>query len=358
MPKDNKFNGAEIPMDHASNGPNGAIDLQPFDEERPRGFLHSYLGLLAVRHRRLLLRASLASMAAVFVLTYFVMHWKYEATAVIRPLGQNSNSIGQLLQSTGLSNSIDYSGTGIDSDIGTNVHDPDELVTILNSYTFTTNMIEAEQLGPRLTKGAHSIWALIPFTHRGTPSLWSYYLAMSSRFNCDFSMRTGNITVTFDDKDPEFAKHVLTLYIDRLRNQLRAHDVRYSKAAGDSLVQEAAGASDPMMRDDLYDLAARQIKKASTAEANSDFAFAVLEEPFVPPYRAKPWVLLDTLLAGIVVPMLIFLFLVVRDWGPRARKELAEAASESERFPDSIALSRKIPRHPVPEDDKPYPPDA
>lgn len=336
---------------------NGAIELGRFDEQEGHGFLHSYFALLALRHRRLLVASSFCAMVLVFCLTRFVMHPKYQAVAIIRPLGQNSSGLGGLLQSTGLSGSSNFAGTGIDSDIGTNVHDPDELVTILTSYTFTTAMVEAEDLGPRLTKGAHSIWALFPFLHRmGPPPLWSYYLIMSSRFECDNSIRTGNITLTFIDKDPAFASYVLNLYIDRLRDQLRLHDVTYDKAAAKSLEEEAAAASDPMMRDDLYDLAARQIKKIKTAEANADFAFNVLEKPYTPPYRFKPWVYFDTLAAGVLLPLLVFTVLVARDWSPRVRSELAKAATESERFPDGIAVSRKPHRTPTPtpEDDRPY----
>ena len=350
---DKPLNGSDGLPAHSGNG---AIELGRFDEEDAGGgILHSYFFLLAVRHRRLLLVASLCSMALVFVLTAFVMHPKYQSTAIIRPLGQNSGGLGSLLQSTGLSSSTNFAGTGIDSDIGTNVHDPDELVTILGSYTFTTAMIEAENLGPTLVKGARSIWTLFPFLHRyGPPSLWTAYMMMSARFDCDNSVRTGNITLTFIDKDPAFANRVLNLYIDRLRDQLRAHDVTYDKAAAKSLEEEASAASDPLMRDDLYDLAARQIKKIKTAEANADFAFTVLEKPYVPPYRYKPWVVLDTLAAGVLLPLLVFAGLVVWDWTPRVRMELAEAASESERLPHSIASSRKRP--PTPEDDRPYPP--
>ncbi len=300
---------------------NGALELGRIDEEECGGILRSYFVLLAFRHRRLLIAAALCSMVLVFVLTAFVMHPKYQATAIIRPLGQNSGGLGSLLQSTGLGSSTNFAGTGIDSDIGTNVHDPDELVTILNSYTFTTAMVQAENLGPRLTKGAHSIWSFLPLPHRyGPPPLWSYYLMMSSRFDCENSVRTGNITLTFMDKDPGFASYVLNQYINRLRNQLRAHDVAYDKAAAKSLEQEASAASDPMMRDDLYDLAARQIKKIKTAEANSDFAFNVLEQPYVPPYKVKPTVMLDTLLAGLAVPLLVLAILVARDWAPWVRR--------------------------------------
>ncbi len=108
------------------------------------------------------------------------------------------------------------------------------------------------------------------------------------------------------------------------------------------------------MRDNLYDLAARQVKKIKTAEANADFAFTVMEKPYTPPSPVQPWVVSDTLFAGIAVPLFIFAVLVVRDLTPRVRKDLEDAAAESERIPNSIAVSRRPRRPPTPEDDQPY----
>jgi hypothetical protein len=356
MPNSNDLNGSDHMPD--KNG-NGVFVLDNLDQNYSGGILQSYFALLFIRHRRLLITAGLVSMALVFVLTRFVMHPKYEATAIIRPVGQNPNSIGSLLQTAGVM-SQSLSGVGIDSDIGTNVHDPDELVAVLNSYTFMSSMIQAENLGPKLT-GGFSIGSLIPslpFIHHeknGSP-LWGYYRALSGAFDCENSLRTGNITLTFIHKDPEFARRVVALFIDRLRDQLRAHDVSTNKAAAVSLEEAAASATDPMLRDDLYQLAAMQVQKIKTAQANADFAFNVLEDPYVPPEPVKPWVMLDTLAAGIAVPLLIFAILVLRDWGPLFKQELAEAESESRRIPSSIAVARKPRRIPTPEDDRPYPP--
>jgi uncharacterized protein involved in exopolysaccharide biosynthesis len=354
MANSKEVNGADPAP--GKNG-NGSIVLDDFAEGS--GVFRSYFVLLALRHRRLLIAASLCSMAAMFVLTYFIMHPKFQATAIIRPVGQNPNSIGGLLQSAGMVNQS-FAGVGIDSDIGTNVHDPDELVTILNSYTFTTGVIESENLGPLLSKGGRSLWSLLHWllpsgaSHGPDSPMWRYYLAMSSRFTCDSSVRTGNITLNFIDKDPDFARRVLHLYIDRLRDSLRKHDVVYNKEAAQSLEQAAASASDPMLRDALYELAARQIQKINTAKANADFAFRVLEKPYVPPDKVRPWVVLDTLFAGIAIPMLIFAGLVIADWTPRIARELADAASESERMPAGIAVARRNRSTPGPEDDRPY----
>jgi hypothetical protein len=352
MTNDNQFNGSDSAHGETANG---AVELEPSAQVRSGGN-HSYLLLLAARYRRLLIYTCLGSMVVVFLLTFFVISRKYQATVVLRPVGQNQSGLSGLLQSTGLTNMTEMAGVGIDSDLGTNQHDPDELVAILNSYTFAANMIKAEHLEPRLVHS--SIFSLLPFfSHKSGSgsSSWAAYRSLSARFDCDNSIRTGNITLTFYDKDPAFARYVLESYVDRLRDQLRAHDIQYCKAAAASLQQAAAVANDPMLRDDLYDLAARQIKKIGTAQANSDFAFVVLENPYSAPYPVRPWILFDTLAAGVVVPVLIFLGLIVRDWVPRLKKDLADVESESERLPGSIAAALKTRRRaPTPEEDRPY----
>src|SRR5271170_937923 len=119
MAGDKPPNGSD--QEPARSG-NGSISLVSLDEGERAGILHSYFALLALRHRRLLIASSLCAMVAMFCLTFLVVHPKYQATAIIRPIGQNSGGLSGLLQSTGLSGSTNFAGTGIDSDIGTNVH--------------------------------------------------------------------------------------------------------------------------------------------------------------------------------------------------------------------------------------------
>lgn len=328
MATSDKLDGLERATEQTlGQSPNGAVLAEPAEYDGG-GLLRSYWILLGLRHRRLLIWSGLCSMALIFVLTNFVMHTKYRAEAVIRPVSQSGNGLSGLLQSTGLGMGNGLVGVGLDSDLGNNIHDPEELKSILQSYAFTIAMINEEQLGPKLLKGARSLWGFLPGHHR-PPTMWNLYRLMSNKFDCDFSVRTGNMTLYFVDKEPEQAQAILGLYIDRLRAQLRARDVRDIGVAAKSLQEEAGGTSDPLLRDDLYDLTARQIKKVRTAEANADFAFAVIEPPYVPPLRYRPMVGLDTVAAGLLIPLIIYAVLVIRDRAPEIRQDFAAAASAS-----------------------------
>jgi hypothetical protein len=348
--KDN-LNGSEQEAKEISRqSPNGGALIELQDDEGSGGILESYFVLLALRNRRLLIISALCMMALVFVLTEFVMHKKYQAQAMIRPVSGDSSGLSGLLQSTGLMQGNSTIGNGI-----AGPPDPNELVAILQSYSFTTSMVEQEHLTPRLLKGSRSLSNLIPFLSKGTPTPFSMYRLMSSRFDCDFSIRDGNMTLTFIDKDPELARTILDLYISRLRNQVRAQTVRDTKAALSSLEEEVVRTADPLLRDSMYQLIALQMQQVKTAKANSDFAFTVIEPPFVPPYPYAPSVILDTLVAGVLVSFMAFCGLVVRDYLPRLRRRLAEIEGKVVDAQDVPAPAKKPPRSvPIPEQDRPY----
>jgi hypothetical protein len=215
-------------------------------------------------------------------------------------------------------------------------------------------MIKQEHLAPRLTQGGHFLRRLIPFLGPPEPpSLFALYKLMSGRFDCDYSLRTGNINLSFVHKDAGLARTILALYIDRLRDQVRAQTVRDNRAALRSLEQEAGKATDPLLRDQLYQLVAFQTQQVQTAEANADFAFTVLEPAWVPPVPCAPWVALDTVAGGVLGVMMLFCCLAARKLFPQLRKGLADLDSESDRRRRDLAVRpRKAP--PTPEADRPY----
>jgi hypothetical protein len=306
---------------------------------------------LAVRRRRLLIGSGIGAMLVVFILTEFVIHHKYTAQAMIRPVAQDQNGLTGLLQSTGIlqGNSPTLTQNG--------PPDPNELAAILQSYAFTTSMIAEEGLAPKLLKGSFSLSSLIPFLPNGPPSPYSLYLLMSARFNCDFNLMTGNMTLTFIDKSPEVARSILVSYIRRLRNQIRAQVVRDTTAALRSLEEEVAKTPDPLLRDQIYLLIAVQMQQVGTAEANANFAFTVLEPPYVPPYSSAPWVIIDSLAAAVLIPCMVFFWLVVRELLPQFKRHLAEMDAQAQGpVRDIPAAARRRPRDvPTPEHDRPGP---
>jgi hypothetical protein len=328
MTIEDKLNGSELPVNEPLlSGHNGIAADAPAGIGF--GLMRSRWMLLAVRRRRLLFYSGLGALLLAFILTEFVMHKKYRAEAIIRPVTPDQSGIGGLLQSTGLLPGNSSMGNGISGP-----PDPNEVVAILQSYAFTTAMVTQEHLAPKLMKGSRSLGSLI-FSSKPKPpseySLYSLFRLMTARFDCNLSVRTGNMSLTFIDKDPELARTILGLYITRLRDQIRFQTVRDTSAALDSLLQEVSKTPDPTLRDSIYQLVAQQMQQVKTAQANADFAFVVVEPPFVPPYPVAPWPIFDSLAAGILVSLMVFAGLVVADSVPRLRQELASAIAATER---------------------------
>jgi hypothetical protein len=351
MAANDELNGSDQLTNESARGATNGIPAEmPFGAGT--GQPRSPWVMLALRNRRRLIYAGLAGMAAAFILTKFVMHKKYQAQAMIRPAAsQDQNSLGGLLQSTGLLQNSSSLNTGPSAP-----PDPNELEAILESYAFTTAMAEQEHLAPKLLKGARSLTSWIPFIKHAPPDPYSLYLLMSARFKCDFSLRTGNMSLSYIDKDPELARTILGLYVDRLRDQVRNQTVRDTKAALRSLEQEADKSLDPMLRDQLYELVAFQMQQVKTAEANADFAFTVLEPAWVSPIPYAPWVLLDTVAGGIVAFVLMYIGLALFDVLPRVRKGISDLEAEADRTRRDLPMRRsERPRNvPTPESDRPY----
>ena len=331
MASDKQQNGLDRPPAQIGNA---AIDLEPLDELEGGGSCTRTPRVLALRHRRLLIASSLFATVAIFCLTYFVMHPKYEATAIIRPVGRTLPVLADCSRAPGY-----RIWQTLRRATAAHRHDPESL-RILESYTFTTSMVKAEKLAPKLTKGSHHLW---PFSH-GQSSLYDLYLLMSSRFDYNYSMRTGNLSVSYIDKNPELATTILGLYIDRLRSQLREHDVRDSSAAIETLQGEAAKAIDPMLRDDLNDMISKQLKRKKIAQVNADFAFTVLDPPYTSPYPYAPWVIIYSLVAALLVPLLVFAGLAARELLPRLKRKVAAVETvRPRRLPDVVLTEEHRP---------------
>ena len=82
----------------------------------------------------------------------------------------------------------------------------------------------------------------------------------------------------------------------------------------------------------------------------------MLEPGWVPPTRYAPWVLLDTVAAGVLATLMVFGWLAVREIFPQLRKGLAnlDAVSEKERARRSRASRRASLQRPTPESDRPH----
>jgi hypothetical protein len=264
-----------------------ALDLTPY--------------MLALRWRwRALAFTAAAAAVVTAMLTGFVLPRWYRAKAVIRPIATPAveSRVAGLLGGLGgglgrLNGVASMLGGG-----GSN--DAAEYIAILRGFRFDTHLVLRHHLQDQLRE--LRLLDLDPIFGPGDQN-WTFYRILDKHFDCDYSMRTGNLTLYFETKDRREAERILGYYIDDLREVLRARQVRDATAAIASLEQEARTTPDAVERTQLYELIARQVQLKKVAQVEADFAFRVLDPPAASDRRYRPAVLLDTVLVAILATL-------------------------------------------------------
>lgn len=249
-----------------------------------------------------------AALVTGLVATFVLPKW-YRATAIIRPVSTptiESRMAGRMGgEGGGLTQGL-AAALGGPGDAG----DAQEYIAILEAFQFSTGLARRHHIIDELLTPSW-LRALL-FGAKPEHPQWSAYRALQRRFDCEYSVKTGNITLYFQDKNRVNAEKILGYYIDDLRDVLRAREIRDTREAIDSLEAEASSTSDELLRTQLYDLAARQVERNKTAQVEADFAFRVLDPPFASYEPYRPSVALDTFLAAFLVGLLAGLWVMMR----------------------------------------------
>ncbi len=268
--------------------------------------MREYLG--AIRERwRLIAASTLVAVLATLLVTKFIMTKWYRAVAIIRPVtvGSVQNRLSGLLGGLGGLGGAGGLANGLLSNEAANP--ASEYIPVLESFDFTTQLIAAHRLKPHLRE---SEWSLLGGS-RGDPD-WVRYRAMRKRFDCEFSIQTGNLTLHYQDPNRAMAGMVLSYYISDLRELLRHEEIHDTAEAIASLRGQIQHTADNLLQTQLYELLARQIQQQKLAQVQADFAFKVLQGPTVPDKPYRPQVVLDCIVAGALVSMLAGLVAVLK----------------------------------------------
>jgi hypothetical protein len=278
----------------------GEAALQEPSRIRPaREFDEDIIGLreyLEPIRRRWRLVAAVTVLAIVFtgILTTFAMKKWYRAEAIIRPVTATAVQ-GRLAGYIG-----GFGGLGGMEGLGASLLDSEasspasEYMPILRSFAFTTRLIKQHGIGAHLDAARSHLFGIPRYPE------WARYAQMRQRFDCEYSNRTGNLTLYYQDPDRTMATKVLGYYVYDLRELLRAEQIHDASEAINSLRAESGQTADELLQVQLHDLLARQIQQEKLAQVEADFAFKVLQDPTTPVDTYRPQVVLDALLAGML----------------------------------------------------------
>lgn len=264
---------------------------------------------------RVIAALTIAIVVMTFVLDGYVRTQWYRATAIIRPASREGpiSPLATMIGSTSLAQSLSAL-TSVGS-LGDEIaNDAAKYMTLLKSYDFTVDLVRRHKLQPMLYRKSRIGELLHPWAKPPTTSEarhWFWYKAMGMRFSYHYDDRDGNLVLRFISPDQAEAKQVLQYYIDDLRARLRNRAVRETDAAVISLKGALRQTSDPLLEQQLAMLVAEQIQQEKTAQAEADFAFAVLEPPFVSQSVYKPKTALQCIVALFLTPLLCFIAVIL-----------------------------------------------
>jgi hypothetical protein len=269
-------------------------------------------------HAFLILAVTLAVAAYVGIRDKFYSVKWYRAQAVITPVSPDStlaSSIGEVGTTgigggaAGLAEMLNFGG---ESD---NVTISERYIAIMNSYAFTTDLINRYHLDRKIVRTTAG--------HVPHLSPWKMHEKIDGRFQTYYDYRSGNLTLYYIDPDPVQAKAILEDYLASLREKVRSEEVQAAAAAVASLQDEIRETSDALLQNQLYELVARQIQREKIAQVQADFAFKVIEPPVVPDHYYAPQARRAAEIAGVLTFVLMCVGTLAWDFVRRARAQIA-----------------------------------
>jgi len=269
--------------------------------------------LLALKARWLTIAAvTVAAMVATGIVTGLVLTKWYRAAALVRPISMPAVENRVMGNLGGLGGGL----AGYASMLAGGSNDSEEYMGILRAFRFNVTLADHHHLKDELLVSA----GYDPGRLKPNERDWKVYRILEDRFDCDYSLTTGNMTLHFEANSPREAETILGYYLDDLRELLRARQVRDAGAAIDSLEEEAKATIDPLARAQLYELVTKQIQLKKLAQVEADFAFRVLDPPASPEKTYSPRPLLDTVLVGALALLISCIAVLVSEKRSQARE--------------------------------------
>jgi len=258
-----------------------------------------------------------AGVVALTVVVSLLMTNMYKAEAVIAPVTQSSKEGGPSAAMAMLAQQ--FGGLpGIAAPAGTTAA---EIVNLLNSHIVREKVINRYNLLPVLfpddwdaerkrwkaEEGGFSFVYLNPMywvsrvtallrppppglaqKTPGVPDVWDGLRELEDIIEVKNNMKENSITVSAQFDDPVMAARLVEYLLTTLTDHMSAEARRVAQTNQKYLESQLATASDPFIKQKIYNLIAQQIETSMMAEVKENFAFKVLDPPKAPDKKFKP----------------------------------------------------------------------
>lgn len=120
------------------------------------------------------------------------------------------------------------------------------------------------------------------------PTVWEGIRKLKDMVSVVQSARENTITISADSLRPETSAKMVGFILDTLNEHMSAEAQRVARINRAYLEAQLNSASDPIIRQKIYGLVARQIEMDMMSEVKENFAFKVIDPPMVPDQRISP----------------------------------------------------------------------
>ncbi|MDI6726801.1 MAG: Wzz/FepE/Etk N-terminal domain-containing protein [Smithellaceae bacterium] len=204
----------------------------------------------------------------------------YRSEAIIAPTAQEKGA-GGLASLGGL-------GAMIASEAGINVSGSiDQFNVVLKSRELTHIIIEKHNLMPVLFKKSWDDKGK-RWTTEKPPLFDDAYKRIHGLLAIMPDKKQNILRLSFELEDPRLTQTILNYYITGLSEFLRNQTLEEAAAHQVHLAQQLTTTGDPLLKNKLYELIARQIEKETLAKIQKYYSFNVIDPSFVPERKFKP----------------------------------------------------------------------
>ena len=262
------------------------------------------LFMVLVRRKWLIIGlVALTGVAALIISLLMTNIYRSEATIAARETEQSAGK--------SITGALGGLGGLVASEIGLGGgSDADKIEVLLKSRRLAELVVEKHNLLPILfdTKwdSRKKTWIETP-----APTIQdAYKMIKGDLLKVSRDRKTDVITASIEHKDPQFAKSMMQYYLTELSEGLRAKVLKDAQENMRFLTEQLDRTTDPLLREKIYNMLAKEIEKDTFARAQTYYGFYVLDPPIAPDLnkKAKPKRSLICILS-VVVAFFVAVFL-------------------------------------------------
>lgn len=258
----------------------GDADFAPgiANEQDEEGINLLDLLIILLKHKKMIFAfVFLIGLLAVFVSLRMPNRYRSECT-----IASNSQErgVGGLAALGGI-------GAMVASEAGLNTAGSlEQFEVVLKSRQLANTIVTQHNLLPVLFEkswdSAQKRWRKKP------PTLQGAYRVLTGMMQATPDKKKGIMKLSVANKNPRLAKQILDHYVLGLSEFLRRQTLDDATAQQAQLYQQLEKTSDPLLKNKLYDLIAKQIEKETLAKVQEYYSFKVIDPSYVPEKKFKP----------------------------------------------------------------------